>query len=154
MRRDSGRLKQRESCAEMHERECLGNERDELVATLHELYGRASEVARRVLEDARILEVLHGETSELLYRLRSLPTTSRLNAQAAPPAASPPLESDHGHPRLISFREVAQRVGLSRSSVWRMERTGQFPTRRRLSVNRVAWWESEIDEWLRGRDRP
>ena len=89
----------------MHERESFDDER-ELVATLQELYGRASEVARRVLEDARILEVLHGETSELLHRLRSVPTTPARPTKAPPPAAPTPSDSGPRLPRLISFREV------------------------------------------------
>lgn len=135
------------------ESESVDDPHDELVATLHELYGRASEVARRILDDARILGVLHGETSELLWRLRALQSERPWPAQLPPPAASPSSDSGPSLPRLISFREVTQRVGLSRSSVWRMERAGQFPRRRQLSVNRVAWWEPEVEEWVRNRQR-
>ena len=72
--------------------ESVDDQHDELVATLHELYGRASEVARRILDDARILEVLHGETSELLWRLRAL-QSERAPAQAPTPAAAPRSDS-------------------------------------------------------------
>ena len=136
----------------MHERESMDDIRDGLVATLHELYGRGSENVLRILDDARSLVNLHRETTELLYRLRSLPS-ERPSALAPTPVAAPTSDGKPRLPRLISFREVAQRVGLSRSSVWRMERVGQFPKRRRLSVNRVAWWEPEIEEWLRSRER-
>jgi predicted DNA-binding transcriptional regulator AlpA len=129
----------------------LAGKRDELIGTVYELYGRCNEVVLRLQDDARTLVNLHQETTELLYILRSLPS-ERPPAQVATPAvAAPPRNSGPRLPRLISFREVAQRVGLSRSSVWRMERAGQFPKRRRLSVNRVAWWEPEVEEWMRNR---
>jgi predicted DNA-binding transcriptional regulator AlpA len=129
----------------------LAGKRDELIGTVYEYYGRTNEVALRLQEDVRTLVDLHRETTEMLYLLRSL-SSERPPAQVPTPAAvAPPSDSGPRLPRLISFREVAQRVGLSRSTVWRMERAGQFPKRRRLSVNRVAWWEPEIEEWLRRR---
>lgn len=135
------------------EHESLDARRDELLATLHELYARASEVARRVLEDMQILEGLHGDTSELLYKLRSLPAAPPRAVLAEDPAPSRSTQNGPRLPRLLPFREVAQRVALSRSTIWRMERAGQFPPRRRVSVNKVAWWEPEVEEWLRNRAR-
>jgi prophage regulatory protein len=52
---------------------------------------------------------------------------------------------------LIDIREVRRRVTLSRTSIWRMERLGCFPARRRLSRNRVAWLAEEVDAWVRDR---
>ena len=131
----------------------LAGKRDELIGVVYEYYGRANEVVLRLQDDVRTLVDLHRETTEMLYILRSLPS-ERPPAQVPTPApAASKSDSGPSLPRLISFREVAQRVGLSRSSIWRMERAGQFPNRRRLSVNRVAWWEPEIDEWLRNRQR-
>lgn len=115
-------------------------------------------MALRILDDVRTLVSLHQETTELLYIMRSLPP-ERPPAQAPTPtaagparAAAPAPDSGPRLPRLVPFRELAQRVALSRSTIWRMERAGQFPKRRRLSVNKVAWWEPEIEEWLRSRD--
>jgi len=63
-------------------------------------------------------------------------------------------ESDHvvaaqPHPRLLRFPEVRERTGLSRSTVWRLERQGLFPRHRRVSANVVAWVEAEVSEWIR-----
>jgi len=52
----------------------------------------------------------------------------------------------------MRFKELRQRVGLSRTSIWRLERKGQFPPRRRLSDNAVAWLEDEVAQWVRARD--
>jgi len=47
--------------------------------------------------------------------------------------------------------EVVALVGLGFTSIWRMEKAGKFPARKRLSPGRVAWLRSEVDEWVHGR---
>jgi prophage regulatory protein len=54
--------------------------------------------------------------------------------------------------RLLRFKEVRERVGLSRTSIWRLERKGQFPVRRQLSVKAVGWLEDEVEQWVKARD--
>ncbi len=44
--------------------------------------------------------------------------------------------------------EVARITGLSRTTRWRMERRGEFPRRRSISRNAVAWLASEIEAWM------
>ncbi len=53
--------------------------------------------------------------------------------------------------RLLRFGEVRQRTGLSRSTIWRMERSGVFPKRIQVSVNVVAWREDEVSDWIRSK---
>lgn len=53
--------------------------------------------------------------------------------------------------RFIREPEVRRTTGLSRTTRWRLERAGRFPSRRRISLNAVAWLESEVQEWLRTR---
>lgn len=59
---------------------------------------------------------------------------------------------------LLRFPEVKRRTGLSRSTIWRLERRGEFPRHCRISSGAVAWLESEVSEWMRDagrrRDRP
>jgi prophage regulatory protein len=55
--------------------------------------------------------------------------------------------------RLIRFPSVHDRTGLSRSTVWRLERKGAFPRHRRISPNAVGWLEQEIEEWIQTRTR-
>jgi prophage regulatory protein len=50
--------------------------------------------------------------------------------------------------RLLRFGEVRQRTGLSRSTIWRMERSGSFPRRVQVSINVVAWREDEVAAWI------
>src|SRR5262249_47961604 len=132
------------------DRGLLQNSRDPLLAKLMELHGRANEVARRVLDDARILADVQRDTSALLGELWSREPAPKAPS-AAPSVPSPSPSADSRSPRLLRFQEVDRRVGLSRSSLWRMERAGRFPQRHRLSANSVGWWEPDIDEWLGNR---
>lgn len=50
--------------------------------------------------------------------------------------------------RLLRFPEVRRRTGLSRSTVWRLERKGEFPAHCRISAGAVGWVEGELQEWL------
>lgn len=52
---------------------------------------------------------------------------------------------------LMSAPEVCQAVGLSRTSIWRLEVRGDFPRRRQLSPQRVGWLRSEVEEWVNSR---
>jgi prophage regulatory protein len=54
-------------------------------------------------------------------------------------------------PRLLRFPDVRNRTGLSRSTIWRLERDGSFPRHRRISANAVAWPEDEVVAWIRSR---
>ena len=60
-----------------------------------------------------------------------------------------PLSEPTGGPRLMRFPAVRSRTGLSRSTIWRLERAGAFPRHVRLSPNAVAWVEDEIVGWIR-----
>jgi prophage regulatory protein len=53
--------------------------------------------------------------------------------------------------RLLSLREVATMLGLSRVSVWQLRRSGSFPTGRRLTTNRLAWLRSDLLAWIESR---
>ena len=50
--------------------------------------------------------------------------------------------------KFLRFATVRDRTGLSRSTVWRLERRGDFPKHRRISPNTVAWVEQEIEAWM------
>ena len=53
--------------------------------------------------------------------------------------------------KLIRLRQVLALTGLSRGTLYRLERAGTFPNRRRLSPNCVAWIEQEITDWIESR---
>jgi prophage regulatory protein len=53
--------------------------------------------------------------------------------------------------RLLDWRELSALVPYCRQHIGRLEDRGEFPKRRLLSPNRVAWLESEVSEWLNTR---
>lgn len=53
--------------------------------------------------------------------------------------------------RIIRMKEVVKKVGLSRTTLWRMEKDGLFVSRVRLSVNAVGYLSDQIDAWMASR---
>ena len=56
--------------------------------------------------------------------------------------------SSGGADRLIFKPELRRRVGLSYTSIWNLMRQGRFPRSVTVGDGRVAWRESEVNEWL------
>ena len=53
--------------------------------------------------------------------------------------------------KLLRSKEVTKATGLSRMTIYRLEKCGDFPGRVRLSRNSVAWRSEDIDEWIASR---
>jgi prophage regulatory protein len=53
--------------------------------------------------------------------------------------------------RFLSKATVDDMTGLSNVTRWRMEKRGEFPKRRQISPNRVAYLESEVLNWMDSR---
>jgi prophage regulatory protein len=66
-------------------------------------------------------------------------------------AAYQSLNAAHRQVRFLRFPAVRARTGLSRSTIWRLERQGGFPRHRRISRNAVAWVEDEVTDWMRSK---
>ncbi|MFO7602558.1 MAG: AlpA family phage regulatory protein [Gammaproteobacteria bacterium] len=49
---------------------------------------------------------------------------------------------------LLTVHEVAERLGYSVSSIWRLENAGLIPAKVPLAGGRVAWFESHLLAWL------
>lgn len=50
--------------------------------------------------------------------------------------------------RVITWDEVRLKVPFTRKHILELEKAGRFPKRLQLGNRRVAWVESEIDQWL------
>lgn len=50
------------------------------------------------------------------------------------------------------WARVQELTGMSRTTVWRLERDGKFPLRRRLTGHSVGWLEDEVIAWLNSRE--
>ncbi|CAN5391301.1 hypothetical protein BH09PSE1_BH09PSE1_02180 [soil metagenome] len=49
--------------------------------------------------------------------------------------------------RILFWPQVQGIAGVSRSTIWRMQRAGDFPVAVQISRGRVGWWESELTAW-------
>jgi len=56
-------------------------------------------------------------------------------------------------PKLINTKELTRTIGVSRATIYRWMDAGTFPMSIELSVNRVAWLEDEVKEWVNSRPR-
>jgi prophage regulatory protein len=68
--------------------------------------------------------------------------------------APAPMPQRTGHAlslKLLRFPAVRERTGLSRTTIWRLERHGEFPKHRRISANTVAWVEDEVSSWIQSK---
>ncbi len=52
---------------------------------------------------------------------------------------------------VLNTHEVQDITGLSRTTIWRLERSGDFPARVTLCPGRVGWRHSDVMEWMHDR---
>ena len=57
-------------------------------------------------------------------------------------------ESNQSRPAFIRLKQVLNRTGMSRSTVYAYIREGRFPAPISISTRCVAWVEEEIDGWI------
>ena len=55
--------------------------------------------------------------------------------------------------KLLSKRQVREKVLYSPAHIARLEAVGKFPKRVQLGPSRVGWVEQEVDDWLTERIR-
>ena len=84
---------------------------------------------------------------------------SPLTQKAHPPPQRPLQKPGEAHPqlrlpmltperRILRVADLEDLLNLSRTTIWRMRRAGEFPQPIRLSANTVGWFAHVIDEWL------
>lgn len=78
---------------------------------------------------------------------RSLPGRAGGDAALTETATRPPRG------RFLRIDDVAATIGLSRATINRLHRAGNFPAKVRISANGTGWWESEIEAWKATRAR-
>ena len=53
--------------------------------------------------------------------------------------------------KIIRVGELSRLLGLSRTTIWRLESQGTFPRHIMLSKRGIGWKLSDINEWLASR---
>jgi prophage regulatory protein len=52
---------------------------------------------------------------------------------------------------ILRFDAVKAQTGLSRTTIHRLVKSGDFPTPKRLGVRAVGWLSSDLARWREGR---
>ena len=50
--------------------------------------------------------------------------------------------------QIVRVADLEAQLNLSRTTIWRLRRAGEFPQPIRLSANAVGWHAHDIYEWL------
>ncbi len=58
------------------------------------------------------------------------------------------MDSNPDNKIFLSFDDVKEKIGMSRTSIDRWEQAGIFPKRVHLGVKKIAWHKDEIDKWI------
>lgn len=61
------------------------------------------------------------------------------------------LDPDGPDGAYLPWKKIEPRVGISRTTAWRLQRTGDFPKPYVMSPGRVAYRESEVEAWKASR---
>ncbi len=56
--------------------------------------------------------------------------------------------SNQNPARLLRLRDVQDRVGLGRSTIYRWMDEGKFPRPHPISSHTIRWLGSDIDDWI------
>lgn len=49
---------------------------------------------------------------------------------------------------MLKRSEVCDATGLCYTTIYNLEKRGEFPARRRLSPGRVGWLRADVEHWL------
>ena len=53
--------------------------------------------------------------------------------------------------RILRMREVIQRIGLSRSTIYKLMENDEFPRPMKLGSQAIGWRDTDIDAWIENR---
>ena len=54
---------------------------------------------------------------------------------------------------ILRTSQVTALTGLSRTTLWRLEKAGAFPARVQLGANSIGWRADEVKAWIEARPR-
>jgi len=54
---------------------------------------------------------------------------------------------------VLRVPDVVKKTGLSRGTIWRMEKQGKFPSRVKLTDYAIGYRNSEVETWLTNRPK-
>ena len=75
----------------------------------------------------------------------------RLEQHPPSPSQLPPPHADL---QFLSMKEVCALTGYSRTHIYRLERAGTFPRRRKMGLSKIGFLKVEFEGWVRSRPVP
>ena len=64
------------------------------------------------------------------------------------PVQTPPVDDD----RILTTKQLLERIPLDYSTIWRMSKQGRFPRPLQLTRSRIGWRLSAVLAWLAERE--
>ena len=55
--------------------------------------------------------------------------------------------------KVLRLPTVLERIGLSKSTLWRLIKDGEFPEPIKLGPRATGWLEEEVEAWIKSRSR-
>lgn len=104
-------------------------------------------MTRRTGFGARVREI----GKQRVASIATQPSSSQELSAARDPSPSGSTDNKEGQRkvnRLLTRREVEFRVGLGRSTIYRLMQTGKFPRPLRIGSRAVRWPANELDAWI------
>ena len=56
--------------------------------------------------------------------------------------------NNHTEKKILTFKEVQRITGMSRSTIYRQIKTGEFPKPKILSQRKVGFLSCDLDTWI------
>lgn len=53
--------------------------------------------------------------------------------------------------KVLNTKQVSEITGLSKETIWRMRKRGQFPTDIKIGARGIGWLQSDIETWILGK---
>lgn len=58
------------------------------------------------------------------------------------------MEKISGDISLIRASELSKKIGLSTTTIWRLEKAGKFPKRKKVGDHITVWSVAEVNKWI------
>ncbi len=63
-------------------------------------------------------------------------------------APADPLNSFPAEKVLLDAIDLQAILGISRTTLWRITKTGEFPQQIKITKNLTRWHRAEVDQWI------
>ncbi|MNS20304.1 Prophage CP4-57 regulatory protein (AlpA) [compost metagenome] len=58
------------------------------------------------------------------------------------------VEQNRVEIRILSMRDLTEKLGIGKSTIYNMIGDGRFPRGTRITAQKTGWLSSQVDEWI------